>query len=551
MSESLNSAQTNIWKWLIGLGLAINLPGLFTDVMEIDAAQYAAISMEMAQTGSYLQVFEQGRDYLDKPPLLFWLSSLFIKIFGTYSWAYKLPSFLFTMLGIYAIFRFTRLYYSEQTAWTAAAILLYSQCIFLMNNDVRTDNMLLGAVCLSIWMLAEIDTASTTRWIYYIFAGAGIGLAMLAKGPLGLVIPLMGFGTNWLLKMQWKKILNPHWLLTILTISIILLPMCIGLYVQFDAQPEKWVNGRQGVSGLRFFFWEQSFGRITGESVWKNDSGKLFFVHTYLWAFFPWVLIIIPAIYHKFKKTENSEKISLWSFILTFIALSMSRFKLPHYIYITVPFAAVICASWYQQLGARHKIIRFLPLLPLSLAVLVSGLLIFYVFPDKPLIISVAIVTICALWLALYTKSNSDIAKNLVLMSFSPALIALVLNVHFYPNLLQYQASSNAGKYLKKNDQISDSLLISGSHRSAAHFYSGKILPRPESQVIAKKEYIWLLVNKSDLANYGFEKAEQKIERSWADYPITLLKGSFLNPRTRAESLDSTYLIRLNNEHHE
>ena len=70
---------------------------LFIDVMEIDAAQYALISMEMSVTKSFLQVYQQGMDYLDKPPLLFWLSSLSFLTFGVSNFAYKLSSLLIAL----------------------------------------------------------------------------------------------------------------------------------------------------------------------------------------------------------------------------------------------------------------------------------------------------------------------------------------------------------------------------------------------------------------------------------------------------------------------
>ena len=73
------------------------------------------------------------------------------------------------------------------------------------------------------------------------------------------------------LKRKWKQIFSPYHLVDAVLIAIFLIPMSIGLYQQFDMHPEKTVNGLQNVSGLRFFFWSQSFGRITGESPWNNN----------------------------------------------------------------------------------------------------------------------------------------------------------------------------------------------------------------------------------------------------------------------------------------
>ena len=50
----------------VGLILLVFVANLFVDIMEVDAAQYAEISREMAETGSYLQVFERGKDGVER-----------------------------------------------------------------------------------------------------------------------------------------------------------------------------------------------------------------------------------------------------------------------------------------------------------------------------------------------------------------------------------------------------------------------------------------------------------------------------------------------------
>ena len=63
--------------------------GFGIDIMDIDASQYAEMSREMSISNSYLQVFEIGKDYLDKPPFLFWITALFMKIFGANNFSYR------------------------------------------------------------------------------------------------------------------------------------------------------------------------------------------------------------------------------------------------------------------------------------------------------------------------------------------------------------------------------------------------------------------------------------------------------------------------------
>ena len=61
-----------LFRWsLLGLVVVV-LAGLGLDLMEVDAAQYAAMTQEMMHRGDLLHLVFRGADYLDKPPLLFW-----------------------------------------------------------------------------------------------------------------------------------------------------------------------------------------------------------------------------------------------------------------------------------------------------------------------------------------------------------------------------------------------------------------------------------------------------------------------------------------------
>jgi len=91
--------QQPLWWSLIPISI-IWIMGMNLPVMEIDAAQYASIAAEMHDNRSFLQVFFNGSDYLDKPPLLFWLSAWSFDLFGIHNWSYRLPSMLSMILGL-------------------------------------------------------------------------------------------------------------------------------------------------------------------------------------------------------------------------------------------------------------------------------------------------------------------------------------------------------------------------------------------------------------------------------------------------------------------
>ena len=100
-----------IYYLLIFVILCTYVAGMFVPIMEVDAAQYASISDQLLHGKSILQIKHRHFEYLDKPPLLFWLSAVSIKIFGISSFAYKIPSVLGLLLGVFSTYMFCNLYY--------------------------------------------------------------------------------------------------------------------------------------------------------------------------------------------------------------------------------------------------------------------------------------------------------------------------------------------------------------------------------------------------------------------------------------------------------
>ena len=258
-------------SFIIGLTaiLSMYLLGAFMiPLMDVDAAQYASISREMLEKHSYLQIFDLNADYLDKPPMLFWLSALSMKIFGIYDWAYRIPSLLFLALALYATYQFAKLYYSITTARLATLILASSQAFFLIAHDIRTDTMLVGWVMSTIVAIAYWTHTKQNK--YFLIAVVAIAGGMMTKGPIALVVPILCFVPEWFCQKEWGYFIKPIYLIGILIMAILLFPMTWGLYQQFDLHPGKIINHRPIQSGVEFYYWTQSFGRYTGENAFKE-----------------------------------------------------------------------------------------------------------------------------------------------------------------------------------------------------------------------------------------------------------------------------------------
>lgn len=566
MSAEINIRQVT---WFIIAGMLVFLPGLLVDVMNIDAAQYASMSQEMLQSKNWLEIYHHNDDYLDKPPLLFWLSATSFKIFGVSNWGYKLPSFLFAVLGVISTIKLGELLYNKKTGMVAGMMLTFSLAMFVMVNDIRTDTILLGSTIFATWKIMHY-LKTKNRWSF-VFGFLGVGIAMLAKGPLGFVLPAAALSAEFLYKRQWKNLIRPEWIIGLLIIALLLFPMCYGLYTQYDLHPEKTIDGHTNVSGLRFYFWTQSFGRITGESDWgskfDNGAGPFFFTHTFLWVFFPWSLFLVAGlaknlwvlIKTKFKPGFLPELVSTGGFVLVFMALSASRYKLPHYVYVLLPLAALLSARFlmHDVLNTeRKKLFRFFSVLHWIFFIALASVCMFFLFVVFPGASILTIIAVCCLLFSgiVLAWRLTEPFEKLVF----PLLLALIAfyfvgNTHFYPNLLKYQSGNEMGKYMHDKNIPGEDVIYFKRSDHALDFYFGKhvqALSMDDSTAIRGKikRFGKLYVcadeeGKNELVNRGFKLLSQK---EFINFRVQFLTFNFFLPSTRNATLDKRYVLEIN-----
>jgi len=542
--SSLDFTRLEIIICIVILFIYVN--NLFLDIMKIDAAQYASISLEMLQNHSYLQVYDLQKDYLDKPPLLFWLSSLSLNAFGICNFAYKIGAFLFLLFSLYAIYKFTANYHNQRIAKNAVLLFATCQAFFLMSNDIRTDGILTSCVIISIWLITEYWNKN--KIIYLFLAAVFTAFAMMAKGPIGIIAVLMPTGIHLMYQKQWKRIFNLSWLFFIFIVVVLLIPMTYGLYTQFDLHPEKIINGKLHQSGIYFYYWLQSFGRITGENVWDNGLPWHFFIGSISWDFFPWIFILYAGLFYQFKKITNTnntqvpEIITLSGFILLFVLLSMSRYKLPHYIFVTLPFASIISAIYIDKLNSKKFLIW--ERIYFSLGILVAVLLIVYpVFFFTE--INYLIYFLIVIQLFLLVKIKKLPINGIFRLIGYVIILNVFLSYVFYPKLLTYQADAIAGKWFYDN-KPNDKVYFISEKSHLFNFYTKNSKHRSISikDLDTIKSSCWLYTNEDNL--HTIQKSKTILEKkAFVEYPITRLKLKFLLESKRQENLKYYYLLKI------
>jgi len=549
-----NKLSNNYVYCIIACIIIYVLGSITIPLMEIDSVQYANISREMLQKRNYLQIFDQGKDYLDKPPMLFWLSSLSMYLFGINDFAFRLPSILMAIVAIYSTYKFTALYYAKEIALLASLVLASSQAMFLITHDVRTDTMLMGWVILGIWQFSHWLTYR--NWGSFILAFVFIAFGMMTKGPIALMVPIFSFVPHILVHKNFKLLFRWEYLIGLLVIIILLIPMDIGLYQQFDLHPEKEMYGKTGNSGLRFFYWTQSFGRITGESVWHENDYFTFLFENLLWGFLPWTLYFIAGLFldlfnlikNKFRIDPNNEWISTSGFIITYCALGISHYQLPHYIYIVLPFISVITAKYIYKtsIDIHSSILKnilnylniFLCFIVLSL---ITFLLIIPFSVNLYLAVILAGISIFVVIYLLYRKKL--LISKIIEFSFFTILITnFFLSIFFYPKLLEYQLGNSVSKFISAKKLSKNSFYLYHVYNERSlDFYSNFSFKNIDSLTQLKPTDYVLIDSKSmhpDLLT-SFNKIEQI-----SSFHVSTLNGNFLNPKTRDSTLDYFYILQ-------
>jgi 4-amino-4-deoxy-L-arabinose transferase-like glycosyltransferase len=543
--------------WIFIVLAVLYFSAVRVDIMDIDASQYAEISREMAQTKDYLHIYDRGNNYLDKPPMLFWLSAASIQCFGATNFGYKLPSILLALLALFATYRLAKLLYDEETGRMAALILGCCQGVFLMTNDVRCDLVLMGWTITGVWLLKE--WLVNKRIVYLIGASIAIAFGMMTKGPIALLAPAFALGSDFILKRQWRNIFKPAYLLLLIVVALILIPMSIGLYQQYDLHTNKWIDGKTGISGLKFFFWTQSFGRITGENSWNNGADLSFQLVNMLWSFLPWIFLFLPALFiniqslvrQRFRLSNEQEWLSTGGFLLCYLAVGMSKYQLPHYIFVAFPFAAIMCAQLlrdFYALGKYPKLERVL-----RITMIVAGNLLFtgvllilmFVFPAN-IVWFILWGLSLTIWL-LVLRNKQLKAKILWIGAVVIILVNFFLTNHFYFQLMQYQVGTVVGKYIHAQQIPADRIITYRMHDplNSLHFNAQQVIRIFENGYVPSQKGDYILTQEDGLKDLQSRGFRLSMVLKGDMFKVSELTGDFINIHNRSKATSVYYFLKV------
>jgi hypothetical protein len=149
----------------------------------------AVIVFNMLHGGGFILPLRAGIEVPSKPLLMHWLAAIVSFIAGGVNeWTVRLPSALFAIGGMLAAYLYVRRLFDNRIAFLAALILGTTVQYLEAGSGARVDMTLTFFMEIALFEFILIAEGLTARRMTMYFA---IAMAVLSKGPVGLVLPAL------------------------------------------------------------------------------------------------------------------------------------------------------------------------------------------------------------------------------------------------------------------------------------------------------------------------------------------------------------------------
>ena len=308
-------------------------------------AREALVVREIVQSGNWILPLRNGNEVPSKPPLYHWLAALIIKPTGPLDeLTLRLPSAIFATAGALLVYAVGTTLGGRSAGLIAAIVLTSSFEWRQAAKAVRVDMTLTFVLlCCFVWFLEMYRSGGGRSKAALL--GVLLGMATLAKGPLGVVVPCFAYFIFLLLRRDLGFIRKMHPIVLICTCAAVALSWYVLAFVQ---------GGRDFLDVVI----KENFSMVIGE-----DAGH---PHPFFWyvpAFFnnaaPWSIFVIPVGVWLYRSRHDPGHERLLYYVVWFcsvvIFFSIFRQKRSVYILSAYPAFALLFGVWWKQLTEQQS----------------------------------------------------------------------------------------------------------------------------------------------------------------------------------------------------
>lgn len=360
---------TRAWpRWALRACFAILLLRLLSlplyPLLDRTESRYAEVAREMAASGDWVSPRLRGEPFWAKPPLATWCTAAGITVIGANELGARLPAWFAVILTLAVLWRCGRVVGGRALAGGASIAFMTAPLAVAMAGAVMTDPWLgLGCTTALLGLLLAIEAAESKRgaWTAAVVTAAGLAIATLAKGPIGLLFgggPVFGLllspaGRTRLRGLPWLRVIGLTALLTV---------------------PWFLVAEQRTPGFLEYFFVGEHFHRFV-DSDWSGDlyGGTHPRPPGIIWLYLivalaPWApaaAVMLrregPRTLWRTMRTQPAWSVIGVAFCLPLLLFTFASSLLPTYIYPSVAPACLMLAAGLERHHAASRIVRCSP----------------------------------------------------------------------------------------------------------------------------------------------------------------------------------------------
>ncbi len=337
--------------WVLALGGIAFFNGL-GNIGLVDETEplFVEAARQMAVTGNWITPYFNQVTRFDKPPLIYWLMAIGFKTIGVNEWAARLPSAISgAVLVGFCFYALARCVPSRIAPYLGSAIVAFNLITVLFGRLGYSDMLL--SLCfggsLLAFFIGYVDSKKSGYRAFYVL----MGLAVLTKGPVGVVLPsaIVMLFLIWAGKL--REVLQE---IKLIQGTVIFLLISVPWYVLAYLQ-----NGNTFIGS---FFGVHNIDRFT--SVVNQHSGAWYYhLVIILIGFFPWSLCLPAAIVHiitqsKWRQEPRSRHLGKFAMIWFAVVLIFFTIAVTKYITYTLPLypaAAILITLWFVDQSASSR----------------------------------------------------------------------------------------------------------------------------------------------------------------------------------------------------
>lgn len=474
---------------------------------DIDEGMHAATSKAMVLSGDWVTPQYNGENFYDKPPLYNWLAAFSFLVFGFTEFAARLPAALLGFGCVMITYLLGRRMFNLQVAFLSAVVLATSAEYIVLSRVVVHDISLVffDTLALALFFLGYQNARHRKR--NFLLGYAALGLAVLAKGPVGMVLPAMIIALFLIYKKQlcFLKEMQIGWG------ALIFLAIAAPWYILISLKNPDYVE---------YFFIKKNVGSFLSKTS-QHQEPFYYYIPVLLGGFFPWSCFLPLSLIHVFRfdlknKSEEMVFLLIW-FGCIFLFFSTARSKLATYILPLYPAASILVGLlWYDLINLSSRELRrgfIFSFLPLVITFPLAWVYI-WIYPPTQLLTDSGIdldrLYYFAFWMVvgvivsfsmLLMQKDKTFFATIVGMVSSTALLFLLLMV---PSINPYRSTKELACKFDAMQPQPENLVFFDKPLDSALFYSNRVVlvlnnPQQLKEYLMSKKNVYCILKSDDL----------------------------------------------------